>query len=149
MRFRTDAGVVRFAFVVSHRLLIISSKENVVGLAALVEHIPGHAVADIHDGLETLARLVVVQHLLLAVLPEVLLLDLDQLVEMVLQLLSFQLFEVVLAQNHVLDELSDLLVEFDHVRLLVDEILDLLPVLEHVVRVGFLGPSSEAAHQLA
>lgn len=90
-----------------------------------------------------------VQHLLLAVLPEVLLLDLDQLVEMVLQLLSFQLFEVVLAQNHVLDELSDLLVEFDHVRLLVDEILDLLPVLEHVVRVGFLGPSSEAAHQLA
>ena len=129
--------------------MILPSKENVVGFAALVQHVPGHTVADVDDGLEAFARLVVVQHLLLAILTEVLFLDFDQLVEVILQLLSLQLLQVILAQNHVLNQLSDLLVKFDHIWLLMDEVLDLLPVLEHVVSVGFLGASSEAAHQLA
>jgi hypothetical protein len=47
----------------------------------------------------------------------------------------------------VLDELSDLLVEFDNVGSSVDEVLDMLPFKE--VGLGFLGTSTERADQFA
>ena len=57
---------------------------------------------------------------------------------MVFKLLGLELFEVVLTQDHMLDELSDFLVEFYHVWFLVDEVLDLLPLLEHDIVVHLL-----------
>ena len=52
-----------------------------------------------------------------------------------------ELFQIVIAQNHVLDKLCDFLVEFYHVRSTMDKVLDRLPVEER--RLCFLGSSSE------
>lgn len=49
---------------------------------------------------------------------------------MVFELALLKLFEIVTAQDHVLDQLCDFLVEFDDVGLSVHEVLNGLPVLE-------------------
>ena len=54
-----------------------------------------------------------------------------------------------MAQDHVLDELGDLLVEFDHVWLLVHEFLDLTPLRELGVSDLLLGAPSESADEAA
>ena len=49
----------------------------------------------------------------------------------------------------MLDKLSDFLVEFYHVWLSVNEILNLLPIFKQSVRIGLLRPSSERVNKLA
>jgi hypothetical protein len=66
---------------------------------------------------------------------------------MVFELVFVQLLQVVFAQDHVLDKLSELLVELDYVGPSVDEVLDLWPFEEVVL--GFLGTSAERADQFA
>jgi uncharacterized coiled-coil protein SlyX len=46
---------------------------------------------------------------------------------MVFKLVFVQLLQVVAAQDHVLDKLSELLVELDHVGSSMDKVLDLRP----------------------
>jgi len=67
---------------------------------------------------------------------------------MVFELALLKLFEIIAAQDHVLDQLCDFLVEFDHVGLSVHEVLDGLPVLEKKVVVGLLRATSETIYQL-
>ena len=57
---------------------------------------------------------------------------------MILQLVGLKLSQVVLTQNHMLNKLSDFLIELDHIWLLVNEILNLLPLLEKQIVVAFL-----------
>ena len=68
---------------------------------------------------------------------------------MVLELTRLELPQVVLAQNHMLDQLSYFLVEFYHVWLSVDKILDALPVFKHSVAARLLRTTSESINQLA
>lgn len=55
---------------------------------------------------------------------EILRLDFDEFVQMVFQLVSFELLEVILRQNHVLNKLCDFLVELYNVWLSMNKILD-------------------------
>ena len=55
---------------------------------------------------------------------EILRLDFDEFVQMVFQLVGFELLEVILRQNHVLNKLSDFLVELYNVWLSMNKILD-------------------------
>ena len=84
-----------------------------------------------------------------AFLAEILLLNLDKLVDVVLELEVSELVEVLIAENHVLNELSDLLVELDDIRLAVDELLNLFPIFKQWVVVGSLGATSETINGLA
>ena len=63
---------------------------------------------------------------------------------MVFKLVFMELLQVVGAQDHMLDKLSDFLVEFDHVWSSVDKVLDLRPFEE--LRFSFLGTSAERAN---
>lgn len=67
---------------------------------------------------------------------------------MVAQLIGPNLLQVVLAQYHVLDQLSDFLIEFDHVRPLMNKVLYILPFLEFGVEaVVLLGSATERVNQ--
>ena len=55
---------------------------------------------------------------------EVLVLYFHQLVQMVLQLPMLQLVQIVLAQDHVLNQLGYFLVELNHIWLFVHKVLD-------------------------
>ena len=55
---------------------------------------------------------------------EILRLDFDKFVQMVFQLVCFELLEVILRQNHVLNKLCDFLVELYNVWLSMNKILD-------------------------
>ena len=79
---------------------------------------------------------------------EILCLYFDKFIEMIFKLALLKLFEVVAAQDHVLDQLCDFLVEFDDVGLSVDEVLNGLPVLEQKVVVGLLRATSKTVYQL-
>lgn len=79
---------------------------------------------------------------------KILRLDFDEFIQMVFELALLKLFEIITAQDHVLDQLCDFLVEFDHVGLSVHEVLDGLPVLEEEVVVGLLRATSETIYQL-
>ena len=68
---------------------------------------------------------------------------------MVFQLIRLDLDYVVAAQDHVLDQLGDLLVELDHIWLLVDKFLDLTPLRELGVSHLPLGTASECADEAA
>ena len=65
---------------------------------------------------------------------------------MVLKLVGLDLLDVVLAQNHMLNELSDLLIELNHVGFFVHEILDHGPLWKLRVHVLLLGATLESAH---
>ena len=52
---------------------------------------------------------------------------------MIFQLAVFELFQVIWAADHMLDQLCDLLIELNHVWFAMDEVLDLLPGGEEVV----------------
>lgn len=65
---------------------------------------------------------------------------------MILELVGFDLLNVVLAQNHVLNELSYLLVELNDVWLLVHEFLDHAPLRKLGVHLLFLRATLESAH---
>lgn len=80
---------------------------------------------------------------------EVLLLDFSQLAQMIFQLVRFQLLKVILTQNHVLDKLSNFLVELNNIRFLMNKILNLLPILEHQIVVHFLRTTSERIDEFA
>ena len=55
---------------------------------------------------------------------EILRLYFDEFVQMIFQLVSFELLEVILRQNHVLNKLCDFLVELYNVWLSMNKILD-------------------------
>jgi hypothetical protein len=116
-------------------------------LASREENIPDHGVAEVDDVVEVLLAHILCQHLILALKTEVLLLNLDQLRKMILELVVLQLLQIVLTQNHVLDQLSDFLVQLDHIWFPVDEVLDGLPVQE--VGLHLLSTSTEGADQFA
>jgi hypothetical protein len=80
----------------------------------------------------------VLKHLLVCLVAEVLLLNLRKFTQVILQLVGLKLSQVVLTQNHMLNKLSDFLIELDHIWLLVNEILNLLPLLEKQIVVAFL-----------
>jgi len=67
----------------------------------------------------------------------------------VFELIVTKLREVILAKDHVLDQLGYLLVELDYVWFLVHEVLDLLPVFEERIVVGTLSATSETVDDLA
>ena len=80
---------------------------------------------------------------------EILRLDFDEFVQMVFQLVGFELLEVILRQNHVLNKLSDFLVELYNVWLSMNKILDWLPLLKHTFIIGFQRTSSKWVHKFA
>ena len=49
---------------------------------------------------------------------------------MILQLALPQLIQIIFAEDHVLDQLGDFLMEFNHIWLAVDKVLNSGPVLE-------------------
>lgn len=118
-------------------------------LAGLEQHVPDDTEAQIHDLLEVLVGLELPQDLLLGVETEVLGLHLGYLVEMVLELVMLDLIQILFAQYHVLDQLRDLLVELDDVRLSVHEVLHRRPLLELGVLAAFLRTASEGADESA
>lgn len=83
------------------------------------------------------------QNLVMAVQAKVLSLYFDQFVQMILQLVGPQLIQVVFAQDHVLNQLSNLLIELDNVWLAMDEILNSNPFLEHAIVVCLLRTTSK------
>lgn len=118
-------------------------------LLAFKEHVPNDVEAQINQNLEVLVCLEFGKNLLKAVLAKVLLLDLDELVDMIFQLMTLQLEQIVLTQDHVLDQLGDLLVKLNHIRLSMNKLLNLLPIVKHGVVVGLLSSTSEAVDYLA
>jgi hypothetical protein len=118
-------------------------------LVALVKDIPQDIEAKVDQGLQVLVGLVLAQNFLQSFEAKVLLLDLDQLIDMVSQLVTLKLSQVVFAQNHVLDQLDDFLVELDDVGLLMHELLDLLPVFEERVIAWALSSTTETVNNLA
>jgi hypothetical protein len=118
-------------------------------LLAFKEHVPNDVEAQINQNLEVLVCLEFGKNLLKAVLAKVLLLDLDELVDMIFQLMTLQLEQIVLTQDHVLDQLGDLLVKLNHIRLSMNKLLNLLPIVKHGIVVGLLSSTSEAVDYLA
>ena len=112
-------------------------------LARLKENISCYGKAYIGKLLEILVGLKLPKHLLVGRETKILILDLHQFVQVILQLAMPQLVEIICAQNHVLNQLSDFLMEFYHIWLSVHEVLDCSPILEECVVVGLLGASSE------
>lgn len=117
--------------------------------SCLEEDVAHDTVAEVHDLGEVLVRLEGTEHLRLGLLAEVLLMELRHFAQMVLKLIRLDLDDVVAAQDHVLDQLGNLLVELDHVWLLVDEFLDLTPLRELGVRDLPLSATSESADEAA
>ena len=118
-------------------------------LARLKENISCYGKAYIGKLLEILVGLKLPKHLLVGRETKILILDLHQFVQVILQLAMPQLVEIICAQNHVLNQLSDFLMEFYHIWLSVHEVLDCSPILEECVVVGLLGASSEWVHHFA
>jgi hypothetical protein len=104
----------------------------------LEKDISYHCKADVGNGLEVSVCCKVLKHLLVCLVAEVLLLNLRKFTQVILQLVGLKLSQVVLTQNHMLNKLSDFLIELDHIWLLVNEILNLLPLLEKQIVVAFL-----------
>ena len=102
-----------------------------------------------HDLREVLVRLEGAEYLRLGLLAEVLQMELRHLAQVIFQLIRLDLDNVVAAQDHVLDQLGDLLVELDHIWLLVDKFLDLTPFRELGVGHLPLGAASECADEAA
>jgi len=112
-------------------------------LAGLIEHISSYCKTQIDNLLEILVGLKLPKHLLMRRETKILILDLHQFVQVILQLAMPQLVEIVLTQNHVLNQLSDFLVELYHIWLSVHKVLDCSPILEERIVVGLLGATSE------
>ena len=89
-----------------------------------MEDVPSHCEAHIHNLLEVLVGLELPQNEFMGSQPKVLVLYFHQLVQMVLQLSVLQLVEIVWAQDHMLNQLSYFLVEFNHIWLFVHKVLD-------------------------
>ena len=98
--------------------------------SSLKEHIPRNCETEVDYHLKVSICLELPEHLLLRFQPKVLLLHLCQLTEMILELASLKLLQIVRTQNHVLYELSNLLMKLDNIRLLMHKILNLCPLLE-------------------
>jgi len=77
---------------------------------------------------------------------KVLLLYDNQLLDVILELLILELLEVLGAVDHVLDQLSDFLVELQHIRFAVDKINYRLPLVEKRVSLLLLAASETADH---
>ena len=110
-------------------------------LSSLVQNVSDNAVAQVDDIVEMPGALVLRNDLLLTFLTEVLLLNLYQLIQVIFQLVLLQLIQVVLTQNHVLNQLGYFLVQFYNVWLSMDEVLNRLPVQE--LTFDFLGTTTE------
>lgn len=128
-------------------LLTRTSKIQQIILSGLVEYVSDDTVAGLGDLLEVSICLELFHNVIDALHAEILLLDFDEFVQMILQLTLLKLLKIVTAQDHMLNQLSDLLIEFDYVWLSVDEVLNGLPVLEEEVVVGLLRTTSEAINQ--
>jgi len=115
----------------------------------LKQNIPDHSVTECDESQHVFVGLVVLLHSFKGVHAEVLLLDSNELSNVVLELIVSQLLEVVLAADHVLDQLGDLLVELDHIWLLVNKFNNLLPFSEKSVSVYLLLSTSETSNDLA
>ena len=113
-------------------------KIDQLGSSCLEKDISYHCKADVGNGLEVSVCCKVLKHLLVCLVAEVLLLNLRKFTQVILQLVGLKLSQVVLTQNHMLNKLSDFLIELDHIWLLVNEILNLLPLLEKQIVVTFL-----------
>ena len=99
--------------------------------------------------MHVLVGLVVLLDLLEGVHAKVLLLDAHELANVVLKLAVLQLLQVVLATNHMLDQLGDFLVEFDYIWFFMHKINNLPPFKKHGVSVHFLLTPSETAYHFA
>ena len=93
-------------------------------LASLVKNIPDGAVTQVHNVVEVFLTSILLKNLLLRIKPKELLLNFCQLCDVVLKLVLVQLVQVVLTQDHMLDQLGNFLVEFYHVWSPMDEILN-------------------------
>ena len=101
-----------------------SLQADVLMLSGFVEDVPHDSVTEGDNQGEVLAGQVGLQHVVQRRLSEVEVLDFGQLAYVVLKLVALKLPQVIVAQNHVVNELGYLLVEFDHVWLPMDEVLD-------------------------
>ena len=111
-----------------------------------MQHISSDSVTCPSNLLEVLISLKLFQNVIETFRTKVLLLDFDEFLQMILELSLLELFEVVSAKDHVLDQLGDFLVKLDHIWLSVDEALDGLPVLEQEIVIGLLRATSETVH---
>lgn len=89
------------------------------------------------------------KNLLLWVKAKILLLYFLNLVQMVFELSRSYLFQIVSAQNHMLNKLYDFLIELYDVWLFMNEFLNRFPVKEQEVIIQFLWTTSEWIYQLA
>jgi hypothetical protein len=116
-------------------------------LASGEENVPDHGVTQVHNVVKVSLAHVFGQSLILGLETKILMLYLDKLGQMVLELVVLQLLQIVLTQNHVLDQLCDFLVQLNDIWFPVDEVLDGLPVQE--VGLHLLRASTERTHKLA
>ena len=99
-------------------------------LVGLVEHVADDAEAEVDDVGKVLAVHKLVEHLLLGLVTKVVILDLRYFGQVILELLRLQLLDIVFANDHVLNEYSQLLVELHYIRTPVNEVLNRRPLLE-------------------
>ena len=118
-------------------------------LACFKEDVSYYSEADIDNLLEILVRLELSEDLSMRGKTKIFILDFGQFAQVILQLTLLELVQIVLAQDHVLNQLSDFLVEFDHVWFSVHKVLDRTPIMEQSIIVRLLRATTERVHHLA
>lgn len=111
----------------------------------LEKHISHNREAQFDKDLHVLAVGVLRKNRLKVFSSEILMLYFHELANVVLELIVLKLFQIFWTQDHVLDQLSNLLIKLNSVWPLVNELRDVLPVVELAV-CSCLSTSEAADH---
>lgn len=117
---------------------------NLVKHSSVEKDISDHRVTESDECLHTLAVRILRDNHLEGLQAKELLLYFQKFCDVVLELVVLELTFVFWTHDHVLDKLSDLLVELDNIGSLVDEVENVSPLTKGTISICLVLSSSEA-----